>query len=196
VREFPVGRRQGLLLIGDWGAGKTHLAVAAMREMMRKTSMQGLYYNYTNLLYSIKQGYNEVSNLSDREAYRSALEAQILLLDDLGAHRAGDWVEDTVNSIIAHRCDHKLPLIATTNCPDADAEEGLAKRAATQPDGRERNNLLQNKKYNLVPSLAEMIGSRARSRLFEMCTIVSTGGVPDYRVQKKHKVGDLPVGNQ
>ena len=188
VREFPSGPRLGLLLIGDWGAGKTHLAVAALREMMRKTGMQGLFYNYTNLLHSIRMGYDETANLSDRDAYRSALDAEILLLDDLGAHRPGEWVEDTINSIIGYRCDNRMPLIATTNCPDIDAEEGASKRTATLPEGRERNNLLQDKKYNLVRSLGESIGARARSRLFEMCTIVNAGGVPDYRVLQKHRI--------
>ncbi len=50
----------------------------------------------------------------------TALDADVLLLDDLGAHRVTDWVEDIVTSIITYRCNHRKPLIATTNLPDPD----------------------------------------------------------------------------
>ena len=67
----------------------------------------------------IRSGYDAASGTSDREAYRAALEAEVLVLDDLGAHRVTEWVEDTVTSIITYRCNHRKPLIATTNLPDA-----------------------------------------------------------------------------
>jgi hypothetical protein len=57
----------------------------------------------------------------DKEAYRSALEAEILVLDDLGAHRVTDWVEDTVTSIVTHRCNHRKATIVTTNLRDPEA---------------------------------------------------------------------------
>ena len=60
------------------------------------------------------------SGTSDREAYRTALDCEVLVLDDLGAHRVTDWVEDTVTSIITYRCNNRKPLIATTNLPDPD----------------------------------------------------------------------------
>src|ERR1017187_10078569 len=66
-------------------------------------------------------GFNQASGSADREAYRFALDAGVLLLDDLGAHRVTDWVEDTVTSIITYRCNNRKPLIATTNLPDPDA---------------------------------------------------------------------------
>ena len=44
-----------------------------------------------------------------------ALDSEVLLLDDLGAHRVTDWVQDTVTSIVTHRCNNQKPLIATTN---------------------------------------------------------------------------------
>ena len=64
-------------------------------------------------------------NSSDQEAYRVALDTEVLLLDDLGAHRVTDWVEDTVTSIVTYRCNNRKPLIATTNLPDADAGSAI-----------------------------------------------------------------------
>ncbi len=128
VREFPAPDKPGLLLIGSPGTGKTHLAIAALRELMAK-GFEGLFFDYQTLLDRIRSGYNEASGASEREAYRSALDAEILLLDDLGAQRVTDWVEDTVTSIITHRCNHRKPLIATTNLREPEAgdkrESGL-----------------------------------------------------------------------
>ena len=50
-----------------------------------------------------------------------ALDSEVLLLDDLGAHRVTDWVEDTINSIVTYRCNQRKALIATTNLPDPEA---------------------------------------------------------------------------
>ena len=169
VRDFPNEKRPGLLLIGETGCGKTHLAVAALREIIAK-GFEGLFCNYQTLLADIKSGYDPSSNTSSREAYRTALDAGVLLLDDLGAHRTTDWVEDTINSIITYRCDSRLPLLATTNMPDPDAGS-----ATTQVSGDRRE-------YRRT--LAEQIGARARSRLFEMCTVIRMPLIEDYRVRK------------
>ncbi len=117
TREFPAESRPGLLLIGEPGTGKTHLAVAAMRALLDK-GHECLFFDYQNLLDRIRSGYDAASGAADREAYRAALDVEVLLLDDLGAHRVTDWVEDTVTSIITTRCNQRKPLIATTNLTD------------------------------------------------------------------------------
>src|SRR5271165_2474663 len=86
VREFPNDKRPGLLLIGEPGTGKTHLAVAALHKILER-GFEGLFFDYQNLLDRIRLGYDASSNSTDREAYRVALEDPVLLLDDLGAHR-------------------------------------------------------------------------------------------------------------
>ncbi|HJZ96703.1 MAG TPA: ATP-binding protein [Candidatus Solibacter sp.] len=170
AEAFPLGPKPGgLLLIGEPGTGKTHLAVAALRRIIR-SGREGIFSDYQTLLERIRSGYDATSNSSDREAYRTALDADVLLLDDLGAHRVTDWVQDTVTSIITHRCNNKKPLIATTNLPDPEAKSVLTQRG---PLGVEYRR-----------TLADHIGERARSRLFEMCQVIKMPAVEDYRIRE------------
>jgi DNA replication protein DnaC len=168
--DFPNDTRPGLLLMGEPGTGKTHLAVSALRRIMEK-GFECLFCDYQNLLDRIRSGYDAASNSADKEAYRVALDSDVLLLDDLGAHRVTDWVEDTVTAIVTHRCNNRKPLIATTNLPDPDAGSAMIQRSG-----------LDKPEYRRT--LAEHIGTRARSRLFEMCTVVRIHHTEDYRVRK------------
>jgi DNA replication protein DnaC len=161
AREFPNTKQPGLLLMGYPGTGKTHLAVAAFRAVIAK-GFEGVFFDYQNLLDRIRSSYDSTSHSSDKEAYRGVMEAEVLLLDDLGAHRVTDWVEDTVASIITSRCNNRKPLIATTNLID--------ERSSTS-DPR--------------TTLTERIGPRASSRLFEMCKVIRMPLIDDFRQRKQ-----------
>ncbi len=168
VREFPNADRPGLLLVGDTGTGKTHLAIAALRALIAR-GFDGVFFDYQQLFEKIRAGYDDASGSSDKEAYRTALEAEVLMIDDLGAQRYKEWVEDTITSIITYRCNHRKPLIATTNLPD---DERV-------PDYKVGTTTVYKK------TLAEVIGIRSRSRLHEMCKVVRMPAVEDYRLRRR-----------
>jgi DNA replication protein DnaC len=171
VRDFPNASRPGLLLMGDPGTGKTHLAVAALRAILAK-GFEGMFVDYQNLLDRIRSSYDSGSQTTDKEAYRVAMEKEVLLLDDLGAHRVTDWVEDTVTSIITARCNNRKPLIATTNLIDPEAGYVTYEGAGSG-------------KVDHRTTLVERVGPRARSRLFEMCKVIRMPALSDYRLRKQ-----------
>lgn len=141
-----------------------------MRVLLSK-GHECVFFDYRHLIDQIRSGWDSASGTSDRAAYRRALDAEVLVLDDLGAHRVVDWVQDTIESIITYRCNNRKPLIATTNLPDADAT-GPKKQGET-PSG-----IALYKK-----TLEEYIGMRARSRLFEMCKVIAMPTVADFRIE-------------
>jgi DNA replication protein DnaC len=158
------------LFIGPPGTGKTHLATAALRGLISR-GFEGVFYDFRNLLDRIRSGYDQASGTMDKEAYRTALETDVVVLDDLGAHRVTDWVEDTITSIITHRCNHRKATIITTNLRDPEA-------------GDQRGSGLTDDVHSKY-FLEERVGMRARSRLFEMCRLVKMPYVEDYRLKRR-----------
>jgi DNA replication protein DnaC len=174
AKEYPLTDKPGLLLVGGTGTGKTHLAVAALKILMSR-GFDAIFFDYQTLLEKIQRSWSDTSGSSDRDAYRQALDTEIVLLDDLGARRALDWVEDTVTSIITHRYNERKPMIATTNLPDPALGDSLIMKGGTDLPGTPR----------MMKSLSEVIGERSRSRLFEMCRVVRMPAVEDYRLKRR-----------
>jgi len=170
VREYPNAPKPGLLFIGVPGTGKTHLAVAALRGLIVR-GFEGVFFDFQNLLDRIRSGYDQASGTMDREAYRTALETEIVVLDDLGAHRVTDWGEDTITSIINYRCNNPKATLVTPHLRDP--ETGDQRGSGLQDD-------IQSKYF-----LEERIGMRARSRLLEMCKLVKMPNVEDYRLKRR-----------
>jgi DNA replication protein DnaC len=185
IRQFPTVSPSGLLFIGPTGTGKTHLAVATLRGLLDR-GFEGVFFNFSKLLDHIRAGWKPDAGTMDRAAYSLAEETPILVLDDLGAHRVKDWVEDTVTEIITERCNNRLATIFTTNLPDTyDAGDPSS---ALDAHSQWKQAIEQ---YKYKRTLEEHIGARARSRLFEMCKVVELGG-PDYRreIIAKQRAGD------
>ena len=157
---FPVVDK-GLLIIGPPGIGKTHLAIAAMKQAIRTTGARGKYYDTRGLLTQIRSTYNSLTKLAEMDVSRPVMHAELLILDDLGAERLTDWVEETMNVIVNSRYNAKLPTIFTSNYEDIPGSEDI-------PEQGEMNSLLVR------------VGFRLHSRLREMCEFLEYDG-PDYR---------------
>lgn len=154
VRDYPSVDR-GLLFMGTCGVGKTHLSVAILRELMEKKGVSCLFYEFGSLLKEIQNSYNPISQTSELTVLTPVIEAQVLVLDELGASKPTDWVRDTMTHVINTRYNDRRLTIFTTNYLDRRSSE--------------RDEILEDR-----------IGVRLRSRLFEMCKTVQIEG-EDYR---------------
>lgn len=166
VEAYPVDTAgKGLMFTGSIGVGKTHLAVGVLRRLVRDRGVKGLFCDYRELLKSIQNSYNPQVATTELELLQPVFNAEVLVLDDLGAQKPNEWVWDTVALILNSRYNNKQTTIITTNYPDLPAGGGAqtdVERAAREP------------------SLGDRIGDRMRSRLAEMCICVEMKG-KDFR---------------
>lgn len=123
--------RTSLLLWGDWGVGKTGLAVAAMRRRVEITGCEALFITTPTLLDRIRATYTPSPEAgSEAEVLEAVKNATLLVLDDLGAERATDWVAEKLFTIINHRHDYQLATIFTSNLSPEQLARHLGERTA------------------------------------------------------------------
>ncbi len=156
AERFPVVSK-GLFLLGPPGVGKTHLAVAVLKSVIETKGARGIFYDTRELLRVIRSTYaaDPLSRLTESDVLRPVVDADLLVLDDLGAEKTSEWVEETLNYIVNSRYSERRLTLFTSNY---DIGED-----ATDPD-----------------SLQVRVGFRMYSRLHEMCEFLYVEGA-DYR---------------
>jgi DNA replication protein DnaC len=178
ARNYPSGTDTGLLLMGPCGAGKTHLAVAALRQIVQR-GHTGIFYDYRELLKEIQGSYNPESQTTELSVLQPVLAADVLLLDDLGASKPSPWALETVGHILNSRYNERRITLLTTNYLDTGGPAPApSSRSSRAPSGHAVAPARED-------SLTDRLGMRIRSRLYEMCRTVELFA-PDYRQLVRH----------
>jgi DNA replication protein DnaC len=156
VDSYPAVE-SGLLLVGPAGRGKTHLACAVLSELVTTKGVAGLYADFSDLLLRIQTSFRPDADASKESVLNPYADAELLVLDELGASKPHAWVLDVLYNLLNTRYNRKRITIVTSNFED-------------DPD------TLSGEREKLE----DRIGYRLRSRLYEMCTLVALRG-KDYR---------------
>jgi len=175
VNDYPAVEK-GLLLTGSVGVGKTHLAVAILKGLIAK-GVSCLFCEFGSLLKQIQDSYNPISKTSELRVLAPVYQAEVLVLDELGATIPTDWVRDTMYQIINKRYNDKKLTIFTTNYLD---EPRVEKNQEPEISNRTFSKKASSERIREMTTLEERIGTRLRSRLYEMCNAVVIEG-EDYR---------------
>ena len=153
VEAYPAVDK-GLLLHGRHGVGKTHLAVAILKEIVRAKGARAYFYETRELLKLVRDTYAG-GDATEMEVLRPVFDADLLVLDDLGAEKTSEWVQETLGLVVNTRYSERRATVFTTNL-----------RNSTNPED--------------LQSIRVQLGERTRSRLLEMCDAVEMEG-PDVR---------------
>jgi DNA replication protein DnaC len=163
VDAFPVVDR-GLLLYGPHGVGKTHLAIGILKACVRSKGARAYFFETRELLRLVRDTYNRSVEETEMEVLKPLLDADLLVLDDLGAERSSEWVQETLGLVVNTRYNAKRPTVFTSNLVDV-------------PDTTDPRSFIFQ------------LGARTRSRLVEMCDWVEIQGA-DIREVGPHASSD------
>jgi DNA replication protein DnaC len=172
VEAFPAAQK-GIVFYGPPGVGKTHLATGLLKTVIRDKGARGFFFQTTELLRLVRETYNRSVDETEMEVLRPVLEADVLVLDDLGVEKTSEWVQETLGLVINTRYNARRATIVTSNLAD----------------------VVDQNHRDFINSFMLQLGVRTRSRLLEMCEWVPVQGtdIRDIeRVSQAAKSGQMP----
>lgn len=114
AERFELYGAESLLIWGDPGNGKSHLAAAICHKLKERGKIP-VFQTMTELLERIRSTFRQQSRESEREIMAALQECDLLVLDDIGAEKVTDWTLDILFRIIDGRYRAKKPTLFTTN---------------------------------------------------------------------------------
>jgi DNA replication protein DnaC len=145
---------QGLFFQGPVGTGKSHLAVATLYDVVEQ-NVELFGHEISNDIFSWDRpeyremvcsfisvvdflGLQKAGFSQERERdkanrlIRKCRNDSVVILDDLGAEKPSEWVEEQLYSVIDYRYRNMLSTFFTTNCSLQVLEERLGKRTVSR----------------------------------------------------------------
>lgn len=123
---------ENILMSGSTGLGKTHLSLAVANKVMRR-GFNVIYDSALNVMYNVdKERYNEGDTL------KAIMNADLLILDDLGAEQETKSSVSTVYNIINTRIARRKPTVISTNLESNEISQRYGARVRSRLIGNYR----------------------------------------------------------
>jgi len=121
-------RPQGWMVIfGNYGAGKTHLAAATANELLNN-HYRVLFAVVPDLLDHLRATFGPSSEVEYDERFEAIRDVQVLVLDDLGTENTTPWAREKLFQIVNHRYNHTLSTVFTSNRKPEDIDPRVFSR--------------------------------------------------------------------
>lgn len=150
VYTFNPEEGKGLTFVGNPGVGKTHLAVAILKEIYNYKRIRGVFFDTKDLIYTIKFLMDEKK---DFKLINYIINLPLVVLDDLGSERLSDWQRELLSYIITQRYNNMKSTIITTNYKLEEKLNG-----------------------SLSQDLSSRLGDNIISKIFEMTEVITILG--------------------
>lgn len=136
-REFAERPAGWLVILGNYGSGKTHLA-AAIANHLTDRGIRVIFTSVPDLMDWLRVSFGSDSSLSFQQRFQMVRDAPLLILDDLPASQGTPWVREKLFQLIEYRYSGQLPTVFTT----ANQMEELDERIASRLYDRRRCHIL------------------------------------------------------
>ena len=124
VANYPSPDQKGLYIYGDMGVGKSFMLAAMAHELSETKKVATTIIHYPSFAIDVRNG---IKDSSVKEQIDAVKEAEVLVLDDIGAEQFSSWIRDDVLQVILqYRMIEELPTFFTSNYSFADLEAKLS----------------------------------------------------------------------
>jgi DNA replication protein DnaC len=127
AREYARRPNGWLILFGNYGVGKTHLAAAIANEALRRHTGV-LFAIVPDLLDHLRSTFGPSSEVQYDVRFETVREAPLLVLDDLGTENTTPWAREKLFQIINHRYNYALSTVITSNRKPEDIDPRIFSR--------------------------------------------------------------------
>lgn len=114
ARQFAENPQGWLVLMGNYGSGKTHLA-AAIGHYCADQGNPPVFLGILDFLDHLRATFSPTSTVTLDQRFEEVRQAQLLILDDLGTQTATPWARDKLYQLFNYRYNAELPTVITTS---------------------------------------------------------------------------------
>ncbi len=118
-----------LILSGDVGCGKTHLATALIKSVIWSTAQPCMYVSFDELVAMAKETFAPKAPTTERELYRRFTKYRLVVIDEVGMQNFTEFEQTVAYKLINARYLQELPTVLATNVPANNLKRCIGERA-------------------------------------------------------------------
>ena len=137
--------RKGLYLYGDFGVGKSFMVAALAHDLSEKRGVSSTLLHYPSFVIDVK---NAIGDGNVKTLVDEIKQAEVLILDDIGAEQSTAWVRDEILQVILqYRMQEDLPTFFTSNFNFEDLEKHFSKGKNGNDETWEARRVMERIRY-------------------------------------------------